>query len=288
MKLVILIPTFNRKQILMRGLIAIYQAIETYNEKSNYLDIKIIVINDGSKDGTGEMLNDLFGKSIVLNGDGNYWWSKAINTGAKYAIEEMETDYVLLWNDDVFPKEDYFIQLEIALGNNKQGRILGSTVLDYKTNKLWATTMTFNKFTGKMNYINKNFNPRISYKWLTGMGVIVHSSVVKKLNYWDNINFPQYFGDVDFTLRAYKMGYELETLQDLVIFNQTELSSFKGTDFKTFISSLKQGNIGSRYNMGIRRKLLKKHCESKFWFLSYSEFYLKYFVKTFILKKYQD
>ena len=37
------------------------------------------------------------------------------------------------------------------------------------------------------------------------MGVVFPVDVFKKIGLVDNINFPQYYGDADFTLRAKKM-----------------------------------------------------------------------------------
>ena len=48
----ILIPTFNRRTLLKRALNSIY--------RQTYTEFEIIVVDDGSTDGTEKMIRDLF------------------------------------------------------------------------------------------------------------------------------------------------------------------------------------------------------------------------------------
>ncbi|NJO67967.1 MAG: hypothetical protein HC830_00630 [Bacteroidetes bacterium] len=62
---------------------------------------------------------------------------------------------------------------------------------------------------------------KMELNWLPGMGTLIHETVVQKAGYWDNINFPQYHGDSEFTFRAYLNGFKIEVDPDLVIWNDT-------------------------------------------------------------------
>ena len=43
-------------------------------QKQSYNPVKIIVIDDGSTDGTAEMIRKDYPNVIILIGDGNFWW----------------------------------------------------------------------------------------------------------------------------------------------------------------------------------------------------------------------
>ncbi len=96
--LCIVIPVDNRKEFTHQCLLSLYN-----QTNKNFF---VVVINDGSTDGTGKMIKDKFPDIILINGDGNLWWTKAINIGIKYALK-YNAKYILTLNDDTVLKEDY-------------------------------------------------------------------------------------------------------------------------------------------------------------------------------------
>ena len=107
----IIIPTYNRLYILPRALESILS--------QNYDNLKIIVVDDGSTDGTGDYLNKLVHENriTVIKHDKNYGVTTAKNTGldhistsAKY-FGIFDSDDVMLPNTlkelvDIFEKLD--------------------------------------------------------------------------------------------------------------------------------------------------------------------------------------
>ena len=65
---------------------------------------------------------------ILLSGDGNQWWSGSMNIGLKYVLDQKKYDYILLWNNDIKPAEDYFINLFQIFENSDSGIILCSKI----------------------------------------------------------------------------------------------------------------------------------------------------------------
>jgi GT2 family glycosyltransferase len=63
------------------------------------------------------------------------------------------------------------------------------------------------------------FSRMYEVDWLPGMGTIIPKSAVERIGYWDNVRFPQYHGDSDFTYRAKINGFRLFVNPSLRIFN---------------------------------------------------------------------
>ena len=90
----------------------IYIIILNYNQKrlttecinsilnSTYVNYKILVVDNGSKDGSVEYLSKLFkGKIKIIINSNNYGFSKGNNIGIKYALEH-GAEYLFLINND--------------------------------------------------------------------------------------------------------------------------------------------------------------------------------------------
>ena len=96
----IIIPVHNRMEFTRQCLNSLTQ--QTYRK------FKIIVIDDGSSDGTSDMIQKEFPEVVLLNGDGNLWWTGATNLGIEYVLEQADQDgYILTLNNDTVVRSDY-------------------------------------------------------------------------------------------------------------------------------------------------------------------------------------
>ena len=92
-----LFTCFNRKDKTRR-------AIETLVAGNPEVHFSFLVVDDGSTDGTGEMLqSQSFGAEIqVLRGDGGLFYSRGMRLGMEALLQrEQNYDYLLMMNDDV-------------------------------------------------------------------------------------------------------------------------------------------------------------------------------------------
>lgn len=92
-------PVFNRRDLTLACLNSLFEG-----NLAN-IDLKIIVVDDGSSDGTAEALASRFPEVEVIRGDGSLWYSEATNVGIRAALSR-DPDYLLLFNNDsLFPPE---------------------------------------------------------------------------------------------------------------------------------------------------------------------------------------
>jgi GT2 family glycosyltransferase len=189
-------------------------------------EIHVVLIDDGSSDGTSEWVKEAHPWVHLLHGDGNLWWSGGINMGAQFAYNELKADFLLLWNNDTQAAEDYFRQLDRIVSELDGRTVVGSKIYSAEMDQVvWAYGGFFNARTGKKYLIGSGepdseaFRQIRKVDWLPGMGTLLPISVIDDVGYWNDKDFPQYFGDSDYTIRVNKAGYVTQVFPQLKIWN---------------------------------------------------------------------
>lgn len=274
----IVFPIYNGLSYTKNCLNSLYNL--TNNIDKNETVFSVVIVDDSSIDGSYEWILKNYPDVYLLKGNGNLWWSGGINLAVKYAIEELNTDYILWWNNDIIPDKDYFKHLVKILEHNTPETIIGSKIYKAQNKEIiWSMGGVFDPLTGYKNMIgsekpdNNQLQEIIECDWLTGMGTVTHVSVYQKVGMVDEKNFPQYHGDSDFTFRAKKRGYNLIVNPKLKIYNDTDNSGLIHNDninnlFRSLFS------IRSSYNIVKEYKFYRLHAKS---FKAYFPFINKYF-----------
>lgn len=214
----IVTPVFNGREHTRKYLSSL--------RKQTYKSLKVVIIDDASTDGTLKMIKNNFPEVHTIKGDGDLWWSGGTNMGAKFAIAN-KADFVLTLNNDLVVGNDYVEKL-IETAKMQKRSLIGSMVC-YVDNpsKVWYYGARFGK-NGDMDHVSgykSSFNSSfVSSEWLTGMGVLIPVGVFKKIGYFDRQNFPQYFGDADFSLRAARAGYNLLVVSKAIVYGDMSSS----------------------------------------------------------------
>ncbi len=215
----IVIPVYNRKD-LTRG------CLEALS-KQTYKDFKVIVVDDGSTDGTSNMITQEFPDTILLFGDGNLFWSGATNKGVRYALENGAT-YVMALNDDTVPRED-FMEKMMYWAKIKPKALLGAMDYDYNSQKPYYGGEIHNWRTNK-TYPLLDRIPTEEQKGLhkvthgPGRGLLIPREVFDKIGLFEEKKLPQYAADYDFTFQAAKYGYENYCNYDAILYSYPQES----------------------------------------------------------------
>lgn len=104
-KVVVLILSYNGKHLLE-------DSVSTYLANT-YPNFKVVVIDNGSSDGTKEYVERNFPDAIVHRTEKNRAYSGGFNFGLEFAFGELAADYVLITNNDVKVPDDVIEQLVI-------------------------------------------------------------------------------------------------------------------------------------------------------------------------------
>ncbi len=223
MKISIIIPVHNRKVCIQSILSQIYdQAIQ-----GGYLkNIFLIVVDDGSTDGTKELIECNFPTVQILEGDGSLWWTGAIVKGMEYATVNLNTDYVVWMNDDISITDDLLSNLlSICTSSNYKETIVGGIVRD-KTYSDWIVYSGLR--CGKpIRHINDfSSSTELEVDTLAGNIVVIPKAVIDKIGMPDANKFPHHGGDYEFIRLAKENGFRVISSIQL-----QAVTDYKVTDF---------------------------------------------------------
>lgn len=283
-KIAIVIPIYNRLEITKSGLLNIHLALLNVKENSQF-NFDVIIVDDGSDDGSSEWIKENYPAIKILRGDGNLWWTGSVDLGSRVAVNELGYDYVLLWNDDTICNQDYFEELINILNQSfYNNKILVSKVLwQDERDVIFNFGCYFDSKNGKkiLNGSNEvdsdKYNNIIKVDWSGGMGTLIPKEVLKSIDFFDPKNFPQYHGDSDMFLRAKKNGFETFAIPTLKIYNNKDTSGIKRIknfkDLKNYFTSNR-----SNYNFNQNVFFCKRHTIGAMAWINFSKYYLKAFL----------
>ena len=189
---------------------------------------EVVVVDDGSEDGTADWIRKNHPAVHLCFGDGSLWWSGGINKGMKYALHELQAHYILWWNNDINPADDYFDKLIALLQLGDLKTVYGSKIFKSEaTDVIWSFGGFFHRRWGYSFSYGKDlpdgekFSKPLEADWLPGMGSIFSREVIEAVGEVNAYDFPQYHADVDYTCRARKAGHKLIVEPQLQIWNDT-------------------------------------------------------------------
>ena len=272
----LVIPVFNRLNYTI-------DCIESL-QKQSYTHFSIVVVDDGSTDGTYDYITRNYPGVTVLKGDGNLWWTGAINMGVSHVLSNgaSDKDFILTLNNDLIVPAKY---LEKLLEKHSQNSpcLVGSVSVDiHNPEQVDYCGVKWDKFSAKHRSAFKlpvtlhdlqSVSETLETDLLPGRGVLIPVPVFQKIGLYDRISFPHYAADEDFSLRSKNEGYKL------VICSQAYVMSY-----------IKESNLNVKHS---RKNLrfwydyffsIKSSCNLKYryrWARKHAKYPILYFLFDF-------
>ena len=168
---------------------------------------KIVVVDNHSSDDSPQKLKKLkLPKLKVIINEENKVYSYAINTGAKYLIDEYKECNIIISNADVIIEKEEDIETLIKLLHRKNVGIVAPTILERGTkNRGWKNPTPKQEIVLNLAYIHRFFRKKYLYydddyyqgdfsivDVLSGCFFLIQSKTLQAVNYLDDHVFLYY------------------------------------------------------------------------------------------------
>lgn len=223
----ICIPVFNRVDYTRRCLQSI--------RRQSFPEYGIIICDDGSTDGTGEIVSSEFPEARIIRGDGSLWWTGGTNRCVEAALAmAMPGDFIFTLNNDTELATDTLqVLYEFASGrpdsivacgnyfNNDHNRLEGTA---FVARGKWPFAL-YHKLLFPWGQDVTKLRERIyEVSSVSGKGVLIPVRVFRDIGLYNAEKLPHYHGDTEFTRRAVDRGYKLYLNLNAVIYTDQTAS----------------------------------------------------------------
>lgn len=188
-KISVIIVSHNRKKDVLECLESV--------RKLDYLCYEIIVVDNGSTDGSFEALSKEGNCIKLIETGANLGTAAAINVGIKNSSGE----FFLLLADDVVVHGNALKELVNVMESDDRIGVAGSLIYFYdKPSEIWFYPREF--------VYKKEKNIFIDVPEAVGCALMTKKSVIDKIGFFDE-NYFTYHEEQDFCLRARKQGFRV-------------------------------------------------------------------------------
>lgn len=232
----VIIPIHNRINLTLKCLSCF--------EKQSCKNFEILIIDDGSIDNSKNIIKNLFPNINIINGDGNWWWTKSLNQGLNLVLPKTNpNDYILIINNDTFFEDSYLEKL-VATSIEHNRAIVGSLVYKNYNKDIQDAGVKANwtNFTFTKNIIcpEKKINDQVDM--LSTRGVMIPVEVFKKIKQFNPL-LPHHATDYDFSIHAKKYGFQLIMSYEAFIYNQENDNEKQFSFFERYFNRRSSSNI---------------------------------------------
>jgi GT2 family glycosyltransferase len=226
----IIIVNINNRKLLEECLSSIYKSTHNVN-------FEIIVSDNGSTDGSLEMVKDNFPEVILIENKENLGFIKASNQGLKI----YKARYAMLLNDDTIVKDGALDKLVEFMEENPKVGGCGPKLLNVDGSIQHQGGLFGKKFWRSQKPVSVDF--------VIGAALVVRKEVIDKVGMLDE-NLFFYNDDLDWCMSIRKAGWKIFFVPQAEVIHYGGYSSKRAFKARLFVEGFKGGMYFCRKHYG--------------------------------------
>ena len=231
----ILIPCHNRCQYTLKCL---------RNLKAlGLFDLCVVVlVDDGSTDGTAQEVNTHYPQVKVLIGSGKLFWTGAMEVGMRYAMMHGAETMVWLNDDSSIPPGVIDRLIRVAKESSGMASALGF-VNEHTVGKNWYFPAQYHSWSG---LVSKEILPDsglVPVDACRGNLVAISRIAVEKVGFPDGRSMPHISGDSDYSLRVTRAGLPCLIVTDVQL---EEVDTVKTDNVSWLLGEIRLSEVWSK------------------------------------------
>ncbi|MFH1857438.1 MAG: glycosyltransferase family 2 protein [Candidatus Omnitrophota bacterium] len=234
MDLSVIIPHYNRGALLERCLASIPAG-------ASELSYEVIVVDNGSRDGSLAMVQQHFPSVILLRNDKNEGFSRATNRGLRIA----KGGHLLCLNHDTALVPNSLNALVSFMGKHPEAGVVGGKILNldgtvqpsarafpglatafFNRGSFLTRLFPRNPFTTRYLLTDWNHGTVREVDWVSGSFFLIRRELLETVGLFDE-RFFLYCEDVDYCRRAKEANYRVFYVPDGQMLHETGYSEFR-------------------------------------------------------------
>ena len=228
--------------------------------KIDYPNYEIVLVDNGSADGSPERLAAEFPGITLIRNKKNLGFTGGNNAGIRHALEE-NVDYVLLLNNDTVVAPNFLSELIRAGESDNRIGLLNPKIFYFEpSDRIWYAGGSFNVWKGIASHRGSREIDRGLYDspeevtFITGCAFLIKTQVIRKIGLLDDCLFYT-CEDSDWTIRSLNAGYKALYEPSSVIWHKESIDVKRnaGKAFRDF------------YNVRNSLLLARRHAKAYHW-----------------------
>lgn len=196
--------------------------------KLSYPRVEVVVVDNGSTDGTSEAIRDRYREVVLIRNERNMGFAHACNQGLAHVFAH-KAEFALLLNNDTLVAPDMLLRLVDAAQSNPGAGILGPKICYAdRPDVPWFTGI---RFKGQI-YIVRTASPKYQVQsdvpvlvdFISGCGMLIHRTVYDTIGGLSTDYF-MYYEDLDFCLRAKHAGFGVMYVPSALMWHALSVST---------------------------------------------------------------